>query len=155
MKTTRLMAGVMAISMVASPMVFAQTANTAPGSGTSEQGAAINTDQKKPAMKHHEGAKREHKANAQHQMQGGQHQMQGGHNTSSGVPGQATNAPLPEARLEQGGKLPQSYRLKQYVVDDWKGHGLTAPGKNHHWVQVGAEYALVSNAGVISKVQSH
>jgi Ni/Co efflux regulator RcnB len=49
-----------------------------------------------------------------------------------------------------GARLPPPYRTRQYVVDDWRGHRLSAPPRGYHWVQVGADYALVAVAtGVI------
>jgi len=50
----------------------------------------------------------------------------------------------------RGGRLPNEYRSRQYVVDDWRGHNLRAPPRGYHWVQSGADYALVAIAtGVI------
>ena len=53
----------------------------------------------------------------------------------------------------KGGRLPQEYRNRQYVVDDWRGHHLTAPPRGHHWVQTGSDYVLVAIAtGIIAQV---
>jgi Ni/Co efflux regulator RcnB len=30
------------------------------------------------------------------------------------------------------------------VVDDWRGHHLSAPPRGYHWVQAGGDYVLVS-----------
>ena len=39
---------------------------------------------------------------------------------------------------------------RQYVVEDWRGHRLSAPPRGYHWVQVGADYVLVAVAtGII------
>jgi Ni/Co efflux regulator RcnB len=36
------------------------------------------------------------------------------------------------------------------VVDDWRGHHLSAPPRGYHWVQMGGDYVLVAIAtGVI------
>jgi Ni/Co efflux regulator RcnB len=36
------------------------------------------------------------------------------------------------------------------VVEDWRGHRLSAPPRGYHWVQTGADYVLVAIAtGVI------
>jgi len=49
-----------------------------------------------------------------------------------------------------GVRLPQPYRTRQYVVEDWRGHRLSAPPRGYHWVQIGADYALVAVAtGII------
>lgn len=55
--------------------------------------------------------------------------------------------------FERGGRMPGEYRSRQYVVDDWRGHRLSAPPRGYNWVQVGADYALVAIAtGVIAQV---
>ena len=49
-----------------------------------------------------------------------------------------------------GVRLPPPYRTRQYVVEDWRGHRLSAPPRGYHWVQVGADYVLVAVAtGII------
>jgi Ni/Co efflux regulator RcnB len=54
----------------------------------------------------------------------------------------------PEWRL--GAIAPYLYRNKQYVVDDYRAHNLSAPPRGHQWVQVGSDYALVkTNSGTI------
>jgi Ni/Co efflux regulator RcnB len=51
--------------------------------------------------------------------------------------------------FRRGDRLP-SDRHRQYRVDDWRGHRLSAPPRGYHWVQIGSEYALVANnSGVI------
>lgn len=56
----------------------------------------------------------------------------------------------PEHRLHRGDRLPPEYRSRSYVVDDWRGHRLSAPPRGYHWVQVGGDYVLVAIAtGVI------
>lgn len=50
----------------------------------------------------------------------------------------------------RGDRLPNDYRARQYVVDDWRGHGLRSPPRGYHWVQTGGDYVLVAIAtGVI------
>ena len=54
------------------------------------------------------------------------------------------------AEWRRGGHVPNQYRSKQYVVNDWRGHHLNAPPRGHQWVQVGGDYVLVAIAtGVI------
>ena len=56
----------------------------------------------------------------------------------------------PDHAFYKGGRLPIQYRSKQYVVDDWRGHHLSAPPRGYHWVQSGSDYLLVAIAtGVI------
>ena len=59
----------------------------------------------------------------------------------------------PSHNFYRGGKLTSQYRSRQYVVDDWRGHRLSAPPRGYHWVQTGADYVLVAIAtGVILQV---
>ena len=59
----------------------------------------------------------------------------------------------PDHNFYKGGRLPQEYRNRQYVVDNWRDHNLTAPPRGHQWIQTGADYVLVSTStGVIAKV---
>ncbi len=56
----------------------------------------------------------------------------------------------PNHDFHRGGRLPQQYRSNQYVVDDWRGHHLSAPPRGYHWVQTGGDYVLVAIAtGII------
>lgn len=56
----------------------------------------------------------------------------------------------PNHEFRKGQRLPVEYRHRQYVVDDWRGHHLTAPPRGYHWVQNGGDYILVAIAtGVI------
>ena len=55
--------------------------------------------------------------------------------------------------FRRGERLPSGYRSNHYVVDNWRTHGLRAPQRGQHWVQVGNDYLLVSIAtGVIASV---
>ena len=57
----------------------------------------------------------------------------------------------PRHDLYKGHRLPPQYRSKQYVVDNWRSHRLSAPPRGYHWVQTGADYVLVGIAtGVIA-----
>jgi Ni/Co efflux regulator RcnB len=56
----------------------------------------------------------------------------------------------PDHSYYQGDRLPPQYRSRQYVVEDWRGHQLSAPPRGYHWVQSGGDYILVAIAtGVI------
>ena len=53
----------------------------------------------------------------------------------------------------RGGHLPPQYRSKQYVVNDWRGHHLSAPPRGYNWVQVGNDYVLAAIAtGLIAQL---
>jgi Ni/Co efflux regulator RcnB len=56
----------------------------------------------------------------------------------------------PNHAFHRGDRLPVEYRHRNYVVDDWRGHNLSAPPRGYHWVQTGSDYVLVAIAtGVI------
>jgi len=57
----------------------------------------------------------------------------------------------PRHDLRKGGRLPQEYRSRQYVVDNWRAHHLNAPPRGYHWVQTGSDYVLVGiTTGIIA-----
>jgi len=57
----------------------------------------------------------------------------------------------PDHNWRRGDRLPAQYRSHQYVVDDWRGHRLSAPPRGYQWVQNGGDYVLVAIAtGVIA-----
>lgn len=54
---------------------------------------------------------------------------------------------------ERGQRLPVEYRGRQYVVENWRAHGLKAPPRGHRWVQSGSDYLLIAVAtGIIAQV---
>lgn len=56
----------------------------------------------------------------------------------------------PNHDFRRGQRLPVEYRHRQYVVEDWRGHHLSAPPRGYHWVQTGGDYVLVAIAtGII------
>lgn len=56
----------------------------------------------------------------------------------------------PDHAYFRGDRLPPRYRERQYVVEDWRGHRLSAPPRGYHWVQSGGDYILVAIAtGII------
>lgn len=59
----------------------------------------------------------------------------------------------PRHDLYRGQRLPASYHHRQYVVDNWRAHRLSAPPRGYHWVQVGNDYVLAAIAtGIIASV---
>jgi Ni/Co efflux regulator RcnB len=59
----------------------------------------------------------------------------------------------PRHDLRKGGRLPSEYRNRQYVVNDWRGHRLSAPPRGYQWVQAGGDYVLVAAAtGLIASI---
>jgi Ni/Co efflux regulator RcnB len=56
----------------------------------------------------------------------------------------------PDRSFYRGQRLPSYYRAPQYVVEDWRGHGLRTPPRGYHWVQTGGDYVLVAiTTGII------
>jgi len=56
----------------------------------------------------------------------------------------------PSHSYHRGDQLPAEYRHRQYVVNDWRSHRLSAPPRGYHWVQTGGDYVLVAIAtGII------
>ncbi|HTH61091.1 MAG TPA: RcnB family protein [Paraburkholderia sp.] len=61
--------------------------------------------------------------------------------------------PIPHNDWRRGDRLPSAYRDRNYVVDDWRGHGLSAPPRGYHWVGVNGDYVLAAVAtGVIMSI---
>jgi len=59
----------------------------------------------------------------------------------------------PHHEFHRGERISAEYRHRNYVVDDWRAHRLSAPPRGYHWVQVGADYALIAvTTGVILDV---
>jgi Ni/Co efflux regulator RcnB len=59
----------------------------------------------------------------------------------------------PDHNFYKGGRLPANYRGREYVVDDWRGHHLSAPPRGYQWVQVGGDYVMVAVAtGIIASL---
>jgi Ni/Co efflux regulator RcnB len=56
----------------------------------------------------------------------------------------------PDHAYYRGERMPLQYRSRQYVVEDWRAHRLSAPPRGYHWVQSGGDYVLVAIAtGII------
>ena len=56
----------------------------------------------------------------------------------------------PNHDFHRGDRLPSQYRSRHYVVEDWRGHRLSAPPRGYHWVQTGGDYVLVAiTTGII------
>ena len=59
----------------------------------------------------------------------------------------------PNRAWHRGDRVPPQYRGYTYVVDDWRGHRLSAPPRGYHWVQSGGDYVLVAIAtGIILSI---
>lgn len=59
----------------------------------------------------------------------------------------------PNHEYYRGDRLPAEYRHRHYVVNDWRGHNLSAPPRGYHWVQSGGDYILIAIAtGIIAQL---
>ncbi|HXM82224.1 MAG TPA: RcnB family protein [Burkholderiales bacterium] len=59
----------------------------------------------------------------------------------------------PNYEYYRGDRLPAEYRHRQYVVNDWRGHNLSAPPRGYQWVQSGTDYILIAVAtGIIAQL---
>lgn len=59
----------------------------------------------------------------------------------------------PDHSFYRGERMPPQYRSRQYVVEDWRSHRLSAPPHGYQWVQSGSDYVLVAIAtGVILSI---
>jgi Ni/Co efflux regulator RcnB len=59
----------------------------------------------------------------------------------------------PNHAFHRGDRLPAEYRHRQYVVNDWRGHNLSAPPRGYQWVQSGGDYILIAVAtGIIAQL---
>ncbi|AHI63154.1 RcnB family protein [Burkholderia thailandensis] len=57
------------------------------------------------------------------------------------------------AAWHRGDRLPDEYRDRQYVIDDWRGYHLSPPPRGYHWVGIGGDYLLVRiSTGVILQI---
>ena len=59
----------------------------------------------------------------------------------------------PDHNWQRGYRVPPQYRSPHYVVNDWRGHHLSAPPRGYQWVQNGSDYLLIGIAtGVIASM---
>ena len=52
----------------------------------------------------------------------------------------------PDHNFRKGQRLPDRYRNRQYVVENWREHRLRQPPRGYHWVQTGGDYVLAAIA---------
>ena len=61
--------------------------------------------------------------------------------------------PNPRSEWRRGGRVPQEYRGRNYVVDDYRSHRLNAPPRGYQWVGVGGDFVLAAVAtGIIAQI---
>jgi Ni/Co efflux regulator RcnB len=52
---------------------------------------------------------------------------------------------IPHRDWHKGQRVPAEYRNYNFVMNDWRSHGLNAPTRGHQWLGVNGDYVLVSN----------
>lgn len=48
--------------------------------------------------------------------------------------------------LQKGDRVGPEFRNRQFVVDDWRQHGLERPPRGFHWVGLAGRYYLVRSS---------
>lgn len=61
--------------------------------------------------------------------------------------------PQPHAEWRKGGRVPNEYRGRNYVVNDWRGYRLQQPPRGYQWIGVGSDFVLAAVAtGLIAQI---
>lgn len=80
---------------------------------------------------------------------------EGGGQMAGGMPRQQVMPTIPHRDWHKGQRVPAEYRNYNFVMNDWRGHGLNAPPRGHQWLGVNGDYVLVStNNWTISNIVS-
>jgi Ni/Co efflux regulator RcnB len=139
MKKTTALSTLLAASMLIGQVAIAQ--------GNSPQGNRGRNDQGQRSDE------RDRRGNDTRPSHNSGHQNQGnafGHNNRNERTNRGERGAGPDHGYYQGDRMPLQYRTRQYVVEDWRGHRLSAPPRGYHWVQSGGDYVLVAIAtGII------
>ena len=133
MKPKKLTCAILALSMVAGPLAYAQ--------GNGPEFGRPNPRQRHDAGPREEGPGRNGRGRDRGHDQGHPNDFdrRGGERGAG-----------PDHSYYRGGRMPAYYRSHQFVVDDWRGHNLRQPPRGYHWVQSGGDYVLVAIAtGII------
>lgn len=127
-----LVSALIAVCLTASTSAFAQDNDHRNDTGHEQQGQRGNHD--------------EHGQNARHDDRRNDRADYRAHDNGPRGAG-------PRHDMRRGGRMSNDYRGNQYVVNDWRGHHLSAPPRGTHWVQAGGDYVLVAIAtGIIAQV---
>ncbi|VVE87194.1 RcnB family protein [Pandoraea bronchicola] len=96
------------------------------------------------------------------QRPGGPHGAPPGHGPQHGGPRGQHGGPPPRGPAEdtwqhpdwrKGDRVPQQYRDRQYVVEDYHQYRLNPPPRGYHWVGVGGDFLLVAiGTGLIAQI---
>ena len=94
----------------------------------------------------------QHSQQAQHDQQG-QRDQHDQSRADHGYRGHEGRGAGPDHAFYRGDRLPNEYRGRQYVVNDWRSHRLSAPPRGYQWMQSGGDYVLVAIAtGIIASI---
>jgi len=131
MKSKAVVSAIMAMSLTAGGFAFAQNDGNRNDRGRNDQ--------------MQRGGQQDRRDNQARQPNRPQNQSHANNNARQDERGAG-----PDHAFRRGQRLPIEYRNRQYVVDDWRGHHLSAPPRGYHWVQTGGDYVLVAIAtGII------
>jgi Ni/Co efflux regulator RcnB len=130
----------LAVTMATSGLAFGQ-GNNGRGPGDRDRGQQAN----ERSRQDNDRGRRDNDRGRQDNDRGRNEQQRGNEGRERGAG--------PNHDYYRGQRLPVEYRHRSYVVDDWRGHQLTAPPRGYHWVQTGGDYLLVAIAtGIILQV---
>lgn len=136
MKSKTIVSAMLAGFMLTGPLAMAQGKSPNKNSARHEQGQRADPHDRNIKIK---GPS--HRGNKHNQSRGNdlQNRMDRGQRGAG-----------PEHSYYRGERMPPQYRTRQYVVEDWRAHRLSAPPRGYHWVQTGSDYVLVAIAtGII------
>ncbi|TDV35753.1 nickel/cobalt transporter regulator [Paraburkholderia caballeronis] len=52
---------------------------------------------------------------------------------------------MPYHDWHKGQRVPTEYRHHNFMISDWRSHGLRAPPRGYQWLGVNGDYVLVAN----------
>jgi Ni/Co efflux regulator RcnB len=52
---------------------------------------------------------------------------------------------MPHSDWHKGQRVPANYRHYNFMLSNWRDHGLHAPPRGHQWLAVNGDYVLVSS----------
>ena len=99
----------------------------------------------------HDGGDRHEQRGDRHEQRGDRHDWR--EHDRGEAHGDAYSYGARGPQWRRGGRIPDEYRNRQYVVRVWRDHHLLAPPRGYQWGQVGGDYVLVAVAsGVIAQL---
>jgi Ni/Co efflux regulator RcnB len=112
---------------------------------------ADNDDRRGPGKKGHDSSHRNFDRHDQRHGNANYYGKHGGHKRHDARGQRNYGARGPH--YHRGGYISREYRSRQYVVNNWRAHRLSAPPRGQQWVQVGSDYVLIAIAtGIIAQL---